>query len=94
MSDSTFYFIYSPCVETDLDMVLQHKLIAERGIKLRKIKLADLKALHVAKTISHALVWVEENDIEQVLSVALNKKLSLGFLPVVNQEESVFYKSL
>ncbi len=94
MLNSTFYFIYSPCVEPDLESVLQHTLMTEQGIQLRKIKLADLKALHVAESITHALVWVEEKDLEQVLSMALNKQLSLGFLPVHHQEESIFYKSL
>lgn len=94
MSDLTFYLIYSPCVEQDIESVIQHPLITKRGIQLRKIKLIDLKALHVAKTISHALIWVEEEDIEQVLAQALDKKLSLGFLPVKNQEGSDFYKSL
>jgi len=94
MSNSTLYFIYSPGVEQDLESILQHKLIIEQGIQLRKIKLADLKALHVARSISHALVWVDENDLEQVLSIALKKKLTLGFLPMHNQQDSVFYKSL
>ena len=94
MSDSTFYFIYSPCVEQDLESVLQHKLIVEQGIQLCKIRLSDLKALQLAKTISHALVWVEEQNLEQVLLQALNKNISLGFLPVKNQEDCFFYKSL
>jgi len=94
MSNSTFYLIYSPCVEQELDRVLQHELITESNIQLRKIRLADLNALHVARTISHALVWVEEHDLENVLSQALSKKLSLGILPIQNQEGCVFYKSL
>ncbi len=94
MSNSIFYFIYSPCVEQNIEYVLQHKLIVERGIRLRKIRLTDLKALHIAKTISHALVWVDESDLEQVLSVALKKNISLGFIPLENQKDSIFYKSL
>jgi len=94
MSDSTFYFIYSPCVEQELDKVMQHKLIVEPGIQLRKIRLADLKALQLAETITHAIVWVEEQNLEYILSQALSKNLTLGFLPVNNQEDCVFYKSL
>lgn len=94
MSHSIFYFIYSPSVESDLETVLNHQLILEQGIQLRKIKLADLQGLHVAQTISHAIVWVDQSDLEYVLSQALKKKLSLGFLPANNQEDDVFYKSL
>ncbi|NOQ14295.1 MAG: TIGR00341 family protein [Methyloprofundus sp.] len=94
MSGPTVYFIYSSSVGHELDQVLQHELIIKQGIQLRKIKLADFKSLHCAKTISHALVWVEENDLAQVLSLAVSKNLSLGVLPVQNQEASVFYKSL
>lgn len=94
MSNSSFYFIYSPCVEQQLESVLQHRLITEQGIQLRKIRLADLKALHLAESITHALVWVEEQDLEHVLAQAISKNFSLGFLPVSDQEDCLFYKSL
>ncbi|NOQ63041.1 MAG: DUF389 domain-containing protein [Methyloprofundus sp.] len=94
MNQSTLYFIYSPSVADDLDRVLEHPLLVEQAIQLRKIKLVDLKALHMAQMISHALVWVEESELEQVLSVAVDKNISLGLLPIKGQEGCAFYNSL
>ncbi|NOR81374.1 MAG: hypothetical protein GQ529_11180 [Methyloprofundus sp.] len=77
MSDSMFYLIYSPCVEKELDRVLQHKLITESGIQLRKIRLADLNALHVAKTISHA----QESDFKDLfLALKENAKTTSTYI--------------
>lgn len=94
MSNSSFYFIYSSSVEHELDRVLQHKLIIEQGIELRKIRLIDLPALDLAEAINHAVVWVDEKELEEVLAQAISKKFSLGFLPVKNQEDCAYYKSL
>lgn len=37
----TYYLIYSPAVAEQLASVIAHPLLAEQGIELRKVKLAD-----------------------------------------------------
>ncbi|MDT8424365.1 MAG: TIGR00341 family protein [Methyloprofundus sp.] len=88
------YFIYSPCVEVQLDDVISHSLLTELGIEVRKIKLANLSAIHIKDDLNHALVWIEQKDYPQVLSFADQKQMSLGFLPIPGDPLSQFYKSL
>lgn len=88
------YFIYSPCVEDQLDDVISHSLLAESGIQVRKIKLANLSAIHVKDDLNHALVWIEQQDYPQVLLFADQNHMSLGFLPIAGDPPSQFYKCL
>jgi len=88
------YFIYSPCVEEQLDDVISHSLLTELGIEVRKIKLANLSAIHIKDDLNHALVWIEQKDYPQMLLFANQKQLSLGFLPVSGDPLSQFYQSL
>jgi len=88
------YFIYSPSVEEHLDDALNHSLLTEFGIEVRKIKLANLSAIHIKDDLNHALVWIEQKDYPQVLLLADQKKMSLGFLPVSGDPLSQFYQSL
>ncbi|OQK17539.1 hypothetical protein AU255_06605 [Methyloprofundus sedimenti] len=88
------YFIYSPCVEDQLDNVINHSLLAEAGIQVRKIKLANLSAIHIKDDLNHALVWIEQQDYPQVLLFADQNHMSLGFLPIEGDPPSQFYKCL
>jgi len=88
------YFIYSPCVEGQLDDVISHSLLTELGIQVRKIKLANLSAIHTKEDLNHALVWIEQKDYPQILLFAEQKQMSLGFLPIAGDLHSQFYKSL
>jgi len=88
------YFIYSPCVEGQLDDVISHSLLTELGIQMRKIKLANLSAIHTKEDLNHALVWIEQKDYPQILLFAEQKQMSLGFLPIAGDLHSQFYKSL
>lgn len=71
-----------------------HPLIEEKGIQLRKIKLAELSSIHIHDGLNHALLWIEQKDYPQVLMFAEQKKMSLGFLPIDGDLFSQFYKNL
>jgi uncharacterized hydrophobic protein (TIGR00271 family) len=88
------YFIYSPCVEEQLDDVISHSLLTELGIEVYKIRLANLSAIHIKNDLNHALVWIEQKDYPQMLLFASQKQLSLGFLAVSGDPLSQFYQSL
>jgi uncharacterized hydrophobic protein (TIGR00271 family) len=88
------YLIYSPTVEKLIDRVTQHYLLTEKGIEVRKVKLADLNAIHVHNDLSHALLWIEQKDYPRVLLFADQKKMSLGFLPIAGDTPSQFLKNL
>nr|WP_305906804.1 hypothetical protein [Methylomarinum sp. Ch1-1]MDP4519511.1 hypothetical protein [Methylomarinum sp. Ch1-1] len=68
------YLIYSPGMEDQLERVIKHPLVAEKGIQLRKVKLADLASLHVQPDLNHALSWVEQQDYPRLLWFAKQKK--------------------
>lgn len=88
------YFIYAPCVEEQLEDVLNHSLFAELDIEVYKIKLANLSTIPIQDNLNHALVWVEQNDYPQILLFAEQQQMSLGFLPIANDPSCQFYKSL
>ncbi|SMG65370.1 hypothetical protein BMETH_33216811810, partial [methanotrophic bacterial endosymbiont of Bathymodiolus sp.] len=90
----TYYLIYSPAVAEQLASVITHPLLAEQGIELRKVKLADLSALHIDQELQHALLWVEQKDYPQALLFAQKNQMSLGFLPIKRDPPSYFLKNL
>lgn len=94
MSRKRVYLIYSPCVEGQLVRVQEHPLVVDTGVEVRKIKLADLSAVHVHDGQDLAILWIEQKDYSWVLQTLLQKKLSLGFLPVAGDSPSQFFKAL
>lgn len=88
------YLIYSPSVEKSIDKVIKHPLLTEKGIEVKKIKLADLAAIHIRDDLNHALIWIEQKYYPQVLLFADQKKMSLGFLPIAGDPHSQFLKNL
>lgn len=88
------YLVYSPCVENQLKRINQHPLIEEKNIQIRKVKLADMPAIHVHGELNHALLWIEQKDYPQVLLFASQKKMSLGFLPIASDPPNQFFKNL
>lgn len=88
------YLIYSPGVEEQLEQVTEHPLIEEKGIQIRKVKVANLSSIHINQELSHALLWIEQEQYPQVLLFADHKKISLGFLPITGDSLSQFYKNL
>lgn len=88
------YLIYSPCVEGQLARVLEHPLIVDSDLRVHKIKLADLAAVHVRDEQDHVLVWVEQKDYPAVLQTAAQKKLSLGLLPIAGDPPCQLFKVL
>jgi uncharacterized hydrophobic protein (TIGR00271 family) len=88
------YLIYSPAVEDQLDRITKHALVVEKGIEIRKVKLAELSSIHIQGDLNHALLWIEQKDYPQVLFVAYQQKMSLGFLPVAGDTPSQFLKNL
>ncbi len=88
------YLIYSPGVEQRLQEVLDDELINRLAIQIRKVKLADMTAIHVDNTLAHALVWVEPHYYPQVLAFAYQKQMSLGFLATPGAEQSRFLRNL
>lgn len=94
MIEKKVYLIYSPCVEGQLARVLEHPLIVDSDLRMHKIKLADLAAVHVRNEQDHALVWVEQKDYPAVLQTAAQKKLSLGLLPIPGDPPCQLFKAL
>jgi len=90
----TYYLIYSPIVAEQLASVIAHPLLVEQEIELRKVKLADLSALHIDQELQHALLWVEQKDYPQVLLFAQKNQMSLGFLPIKGDPLCHFFKAL
>ena len=88
------YLIYSPCLEGQIDQVVAHPLIEEKGLQLRTVKLAELSSIHIQDDLNHALLWIEQKDYPQVLLFADRKKMSLGFLPIEGDLLSQFFKNL
>ncbi len=88
------YLVYSPIVEQDLERVLEHPLVIEQGIEIRLIKLTDISSVHVQDELNHALLWIEQENYPQVLSVASQKGMSLAFLPVSGDRQTRFYGNL
>lgn len=88
------YLIYSSATEEELDQISSHVLIEQAGIELRKVKLSELASIHIDTELNHALVWVEQKDYPQILLLAEQKKMSLGFLPIKGDCASQFYKNL
>ncbi len=88
------YLIYSDSVNDQVATLDQHELISKQGVDLRKVKLGDLKSIHVDEQFNHAIAWIEQKDYSSLLLFAQQKKLSLGFLPIKGQKSSQFYKSL
>jgi len=88
------YLIYSARTEKELDLISSHPLIAENGIELRKVKISKLESIHIDAELNHALVWVEQKHYPDVLLIAEQKQISLGFLPVKGDSASQFYKAL
>jgi len=93
-SNKKIYLIYAPCIEDELDQLISHPLIIEKGLELRKVKITELSSIHIDAELNHALVWIEQKDYPQVLLLANQKKISLGFLPIKGEGESQFIKSL
>jgi len=89
-----YYLIYSECNEEELDNLKTHTLVIEKGIELRQVKLSELASIHVNDELNHALVWLEQKDYPQLLLLAEQKKLSLGFLPIKGDTHCQFYKNL
>ncbi len=88
------YLIYADCVSDEVTALEKHELISGQGIELRKVKLSELNAIHIDEQLNHAIVWIEQRNYSDVLLIARQKNLSLGFLPVKGQSISQFYKSL
>ena len=88
------YLIYSPAVEEKLAEITEHPLVVNKGIEIRKVKLAEIASIHVNEDLNHALLWVEQKDYPQALLSANQKDLSLGFLPVAGEQLSQFLKNL
>lgn len=88
------YLIYSARTEKELDRISSHTLIAEMGIEVRQVKISELASIHIDADLNHALVWVEQKDYPDLLLIAEQKKISLGFLPVKGDCASQFYKNL
>jgi len=88
------YLIYSVCVEDKLTELDTHPLITELNIELRKVKLAELSSIHIDDALSHALLWIEQKDYSQMLLIAGQQKLSLGFLPIKGDDPCQFFKNL
>lgn len=88
------YLIYSPVVEEKLAQVIEHEHIVEKNIEIRKVKLEEITAIHVQEELNHAILWIEQKDYPQVLAVASQKKMSLGFLTVNGDAASHFFKYL
>ena len=88
------YLIYSPCVEEQLDKITAHPLIEEKAILLSKVKLSELSSIDIQDDMNHALLWIEQKDYPQVLLLADQKKISLGFLPIAGDFPSQFFKNL
>lgn len=88
------YLIYSPCVEDQLKRINEHALIKEKNIQLRRIKLADMSAIHIREDLDHVLLWIKQKDYPQTLLFASQKKMSLGFLPITGDSNNQFFKNL
>jgi len=88
------YLIYSPAVEKILDKVIQHPLVVEQGIEIRKIKLAEMSSIHVQGELNHALLWIEQKNYPEVLKCAYKKQLSLGLIPIAGEKLSQFTQNL
>lgn len=88
------YLIYAASIENELDRVLSHPLIQEKGIILRKVKLTELASIHIHDDLNHALLWIEQKDYPQVLLFADQKKMSLGFLPINGDDPCQLFKNL
>jgi len=88
------YFIYSPCVESQLERVANHPLLSELNIHIRTVKIEELASIHVKDDLNHALLWIEQKDYPEILLFADNQHLSLGFLPIAGDPLSQFFKNL
>ncbi len=88
------YLIYSPTVEKILDKVIQHPLVVEQDIEIRKIKLAEMSSIHVQDELNHALLWIEQKNYPEVLKCAYKKQLSLGLIPIAGEKLSQFTQNL
>ncbi len=88
------YLIYSPAVENMLDVVLQHPLVVEQEIEIRKIKLAEMSSIHVQDDLNHALLWIEQKNYPEALKCACQKQLSLGLIPISGEKPSQFINNL
>lgn len=77
----TYYLIYSPAVAEQLASVITHPLLAEQGIELRKVKLADLSALHIDQELQHALLWVEQKITRRLCYLPRKIKCRWDFYP-------------
>lgn len=88
------YLIYSAKLEEELDRVISHKLVKEKGLEIRKVKLTEVSSIHVDDDLNHALVWIEQKDYSPILLLAEQKKISLGFLPLKGDVFSQFFNNL
>jgi uncharacterized hydrophobic protein (TIGR00271 family) len=91
---SKIYLIYSPGVEEQLALVIEHPIVVEQEIDIRKVKLAEMSSIHVHDDLGHALLWIEQADYPLALQLAYQKKISLGFLPIAGDPLSRFIKNL
>lgn len=88
------YLIYSTSVEDQLEKVSQHPLILERDIQIRPVKFTEMASIHTDDKLSHALLWIQQTNYPQALKTAYQKKMSLGFLPMINEKPSQFLSNL
>ena len=88
------YLIYCQAVEKQLDSLVQHPLIVEQEIEIRKIKFSEMSSIHVQEDLNHALLWIEQKNYPEALKYAYQKQLSLGLIPIAANKPSQFIKNL
>ena len=88
------YLIYCQAVEKQLDSLVQHPLIVEQEIEIRKIKFSEMSSIHVQEDLNHALLWIEHKNYPEALKYAYQKQLSLGLIPIQGDKPSQFIKNL
>ncbi len=88
------YLIYCQAVEKQLDSLIQHPLIVEQEIEIRKIKFSEISSIHVQEDLNHALLWIEQKNYPEALKYAYQKQLSLGLIPIQGDKPSQFIKNL
>jgi uncharacterized hydrophobic protein (TIGR00271 family) len=81
-------------MENQLDTVTKHPLVQKSGIHMLTVKLADIAEIPVQKKSEHALLWIEQQHYPQLLLFAQQNNISLGFLPIVDDSSSQFFKNL
>ncbi len=88
------YLVFSQDSETNLDSLLQNKLLTDYRIDLSPVKLEEFDAIYCDEQLNQVLIWVKAKDYPEVLKIALQKKMQVGFLPVKGDVPSQFVKSL